>query len=308
MEGIANYLDSLIGGVDLAFYSIVIGGLLWGLFVLRPWQDKTHYNSILLDKCVNMIHFGNKALVITQLSKIGLKIWLMAATLGKSPFPAFFNTVQFQAGLVRTIFALMLMIFINQGLKQHTRSKLHWLIATAIIIPLVVSAAWLVHGASRLEDRGFLMTMTVIHQVAAAIWVGGVFQLLALWSLKKSNAIDIELWPLLLKRFTGLGISAVLILLASGAPLAWYYIGSFQGFIGAGYGNLLMVKIIMMGLALGFALLNHQAVRQYFTNRSLYALTAHVPYYIEAETLILLTILFTAASLASNHPPLTSLI
>lgn len=302
MEGIANYLDSLIGGVDLTFYSIVIGGLLWGLFVLRPWQDETHYNSNLLYKTVNLIHFGSKALVITQLSKIGLKIWLMAATLGKSPFPAFFQTVQFQAGLVRAGFAFVLAIFIRQALKSNPRSKQHWLLATAIIVPLVISAAWLVHGASRLEDRGVLMTLTVSHQIAAAAWVGGIFQLLLLWSLKKQNAINIELWPLLLKRFAVLGIAAVALLMVTGTPLAWYYIRTFQGFIGAGYGNLLMVKIMMMGLALGFAWLNRKSVEDYFVSRSLYALTARVPYYIEAETLILLTILFTAASLASQPP------
>lgn len=301
MEGIANYLDSLIGGVDLTFYSIVIGGLLWGLFVLRPWTDE-NYNNALLDKTANLIHFGSKALVVTQLSKIGLKIWLMAVTLGKSPFPAFFNTMQFQAGLARASFAFVLFLFIKYALKNNLRSKQHWLVATLIIIPVVVSAAWLVHGASRLEDRALLMTLTVSHQIAAATWVGGIFQILALWGLKKRNAIAVEIWPLLLKRFTLLGVTAVIALLVTGTPLAWYYIRTFQGFIGAGYGNLLTVKIIMMGLALGFAWLNRQAVEKYFATGSLYNLTARVPYYIEAETLILLTILFTAASLASQPP------
>jgi putative copper resistance protein D len=146
------------------------------------------------------------------------------------------------------------------------------------------------------------MTLTVSHQIAAATWVGGIIQLLAVWSLNKRNAIAVELWPLLLKRFSTVGVIAVGALLVTGSPLAWYYIRTFQGFIGAGYGNLLMVKIMMMGLALGFAWLNRQAVLEYFSNRSLYALTTRVPYYIEAETLILLTILFTAASLASQPP------
>jgi len=302
MEGIANYLDSLIGGVDLTFYSIVIGGLLWGLLVLRPWDEDSNYNSALLERTVKLIEFGSKALVITQLSKIGLKIWLMAATLGKSPFPAFFHTVQFNAGLSRAAFALVLFMFIKMRLNKNIRSKQHWLIATAIVIPLVMAAAWLVHGASRLEDRGLLMSLTVSHQIAAAVWVGGIIQILGLWGLKKQNAIAEELWPLLLKRFAGLGIAAVLMLLVTGTPLAWYYIRTFQGFIGAGYGNLLTVKIIMMGLALGFAWMNKTAVEAYFSSRSMYALTARVPYYIEAETLILLTILFTAASLASQPP------
>lgn len=302
MEGIANYLDSLIGGVDLTFYSIAIGGLMWGLFVLRPWDENTNYNSALLEKTIGLIYFGSKALVVTQLSKIGLKIWLMAVTLGKSPFPAFFQTVQFQAGLARAAFAFGLFWFIKQGLSNQPRSKQHWLMAAAIVVPLVMAAAWLVHGASRLEDRGLLMTLTVSHQLAAATWVGGIFQILAIWRLKKRGAIAVELWPLLLKRFSVVGMIGVAALIITGTPLAWYYIRTFQGFIGAGYGNLLTVKIIMMGLALGFAWLNRQAVEEYFSSRSLYVLTTRVPYYIEAETLILLTILFTAASLASQPP------
>ena len=302
MEGIANYLDSLIGGIDLTFYSMVIGGLIWGWIILRPWQDSLHYNSILLERTVRLIHFGSKALVITQLSKIVLKIWLMVATLGKSPFPAFFNTIQFQAGIWRASLTFALAIFIRQRLLDNTRSRQDWAIAIAIAVPLVVSGGWLVHGASRLEDRAFLMSLTVCHQIAAAIWVGGIFQLLILWRLSKQNAVSSELWPMLLKRFSGLGIAAVIILLVSGTPLAWYYIHSFKGFIGTGYGNLLMVKIMMMCLALGFAWLNRQAVEKYFSTRSLYALTTRVPYYIEAETLILLTILFTAAGLTSQPP------
>jgi putative copper resistance protein D len=302
MEGIANYLDSLIGGVDLTFYSIAIGGLMWGLFVLRPWDEDANHNTALLEKTVNLIHFGSKTLVVTQLSKIGLKIWLMTVTLGKSPFPAFFNTVQFQAGLARAASAFALFLFIKYSLNNNFRSKKHWMLASFTILPLIISAAWLVHGASRLEDRALLMTLTVSHQIAAATWVGGIIQLLAVWSLNKRNAIAVELWPLLLKRFSTVGVIAVGALLVTGSPLAWYYIRTFQGFIGAGYGNLLMVKIMMMGLALGFAWLNRQAVLEYFSNRSLYALTTRVPYYIEAETLILLTILFTAASLASQPP------
>jgi putative copper resistance protein D len=302
MEGIANYLDSLIGGVDLTFYSIVVGGLLWGLLVLRPWKENTDYNNTLLFNSVNLIYIGSIALTVTQLAQIGLKIWLMVATLGKSPFPAFFATVQFQAGLVRASFAFALAVFIRQFLKKQLRSKLYWLIASLITLPMIISGVWLVHGASRLEDREFLMILTATHQVAAAIWIGGIFQILSIWRLNSRNSIDMALWPQLLKRFSLPALGAVCLLVISGTPLAWYYIGSFKGFIGAGYGNLLLVKIIMMGLALGFALLNRQAVMAYFQNRSLYALTVRVPYYIEVETLILLTVLFTAASLASQPP------
>jgi putative copper resistance protein D len=146
------------------------------------------------------------------------------------------------------------------------------------------------------------MTLTVIHQAAAATWVGGIFQILALWALKKRNVISEDTWPLLLKRFSVLGIIAVVALLVTGTPLAWYYIRSFQGLIGSGYGNLLTVKVLMMILAVGLAWMNRNAVENFFRTRSHYVITTRVPYYIEVETIVLLTILFTAASLASQPP------
>ena len=41
MAGIADFLDSLIGGLALICYSLTIGGLFWGLFVLRPAWNNT---------------------------------------------------------------------------------------------------------------------------------------------------------------------------------------------------------------------------------------------------------------------------
>ncbi|MGZ5010292.1 MAG: copper resistance D family protein, partial [Methylobacter sp.] len=58
MAGIADFLDSLIGGFDLICYSLAIGGLFWGLFVLRPWTDNAGYNAVLLQKTVSAIYKG----------------------------------------------------------------------------------------------------------------------------------------------------------------------------------------------------------------------------------------------------------
>ncbi len=302
MEGIADFLDSLIGGVDLTFYSLAVGGLFWGIFILRPWDPKASYNNKLLEKSVRLTYLGARTLVITQLAKIVLKIWLMTATLDRWPFPAFAHTTQFQAGLVRGLFAMALAFYIHKWLRNDFRSKQYWLNSLLLALPMVISGAWLVHGASRLEDRGLLMSFTVIHQVSAAVWVGSVFQLLSVWRLKKKQQIKEELWSVLLWRFSPMGIGAVLALLLSGLPIALYYIDTWNGFIGTGYGILLLVKILMMIIALTFAAMNRRAVHDYFLTGNSHAVNFRVPYYIEAETLVLITLLFTAASLASQPP------
>jgi putative copper resistance protein D len=319
VAGIADFLDSLIGGFDLICYSLAIGSLFWGLFVLRPWHSPrqfptglrhTHhpwqyqdgYPAVLLQKTVTLIYKGGFWLAAAQLFKIVLKIWLMTAVLERWPFPEFAATTQFIGGIVRTILTLFLAGYCYYYLSKNPFSKQHWITAAIVALPMIISGAWLVHGAGRFENQFILMSLTVIHQLAAAAWIGGVFQLVNLWLLGNSNQIPATLWPLLLKRFSAFGITSVAMTLISGLPIALQYINTWNGLIGTGYGNLLLVKVTLLTIALGFAWLNRSAVLEYGFSGNNYALNNRVPYYIEAETFVLITLLFTAASLASQPP------
>jgi copper resistance protein D len=302
MAGIADFLDSLVGGFDLICFCLAIGGLFWGLFILRPWQQNNGYNDALLEKTVALIYMGGFWLAAAQLFKITLKIWLMFALLNRWPFPEFAETTQFIGGIVRTLLALVLAGYCYCCLRNNHNSKRHWVIANVVALPMVISGAWLVHGAGRFENQLFLMLFTVLHQVAAAIWIGSVFQLVNLWFLRYQRKIPDTLWPQLLHRFSPFGFVAVIAILGSGLPIALQYIDTWNGLVGTGYGNLLTVKVILLGMALGYAWLNREAVINYGSTGNGYALTKRVPYYIEAETFVLITLLFTAASLASQPP------
>jgi putative copper resistance protein D len=302
MAGIADFLDSLIGGLALICYSLTIGGLFWGLFVLRPWNNQGGYNAVLLQKTVSVIYKGGFLLAAAQFFKIILKIWLMTAVLERWPFPEFAGTTQFIGGIVRTLLTLLLAGYCYQYLSKNPFSKNHWTTAVVVAVPMVISGAWLVHAAGRFENSSVLMLLTVIHQLAAAAWIGGIFQLVNLWLLRQSKQVPAELWPLMLSRFSRFGIASVAMILISGLPIALQYIDTWNGLIGTGYGNLLMVKITLLALALGFAWLNKSAVQEYVVSGNYYALNNRVPYYIEAEAFVLITLLFTAASLASQPP------
>lgn len=302
MAGIADFLDSLIGGVALIFFALTIGSLFWGFFVLRPWQRLNGYNDALLQRTVELFYKGGLCLAAAQLFKLIIKIWLMAAVLEKWPFPEFAETTQFTGGLIRVALTLVMTAYGYAYLRKEPYSKDQWINTGLFAIPMIISGAWLVHAAGRFEDRFILMTLTVIHQLAAAAWIGGVFHLVNLWFLRREQKIPPELWPELLKRFSPFGMVSVGVILLTGLPIALNYIDSWNGFLGTGYGNLLMVKIILMGLALGFAALNKNAVTAYFTTRNPHTVMQRVPYFVEAETFVLITLLFTAASLASQPP------
>jgi putative copper resistance protein D len=309
MAGIADFLDSLIGGLALICYSLTIGGLFWGLFVLRPWlsegggqRAEDGYNAVLLQKTIALIYKGGFLLAAAQFFKIILKVWLMTAVLERWPFPEFAGTTQFIGGIVRTLLTVLLAGYCYQYLSKNPFSKSHWTTAVVVAVPMIISGAWLVHAAGRFENSSILMLLTVIHQLAAAAWIGGIFQLVNLWLLRQGKQVPAELWPLMLSRFSRLGMVSVAVILISGLPIALQYIDTWNGLIGTGYGNLLMVKITLLALALGFAWLNKSAVQGYIVSGNCYALNNRVPYYIEAEAFVLITLLFTAASLASQPP------
>jgi len=302
MAGIADFLDSLIGGFDLICFCLAIGSLLWGLCVLRPWNAADGMSPVLLEKTVALIYKGGFFLAAAQLFKIILKIWLMTAILHRWPFPEFSYTTQFIGGIIRTILTLLLAGYCFLFLRKNPFSKQHWIMAGIAALPMIISGAWLVHAAGRFDNKFFLMSFTVFHQLAAAAWIGGVFQLVNLWLLRSNKKIPAELWPLLLRRFSVFGMISVTMILVSGVPIAWQYIDTWNGLVGTGYGNLLLVKISLLSLALGFAWLNRNAVLEYGVLGNGYALNRRVPYYIEAETFVLITLLFTAASLASQPP------
>jgi putative copper resistance protein D len=302
MAGIADFLDSLIGGLDLICFCLMVGSLFWGLFVLRPWERQRGYNAVHLNTTITLLYKGGFYLAGAQFFKIVLKVWLMTAVLERWPFPEFASTTQFIGGVIRTVLALAAAFYCQRVLSLHADSKKHWIAASLVTLPMIVSGAWLVHAAGRFDNRVMLMSLTVTHQLAAAAWIGGVFHLVNVWLLKYRGQIQADLWPFLLKRFSIFGIASVGLLLLSGTPIALQYITTWNGLVGTGYGNLLMVKIALLSLALGLARLNRSAVLAYGISGDSTRLNRGVPYYIEAETFILVTLLFTAASLASQPP------
>lgn len=302
MEGIADFLDSIIGGIDLVCYALAVGGVVWGLFVLQPWIHAVSQNKLLTERSVALIYKGAFALVLVQLIKIVLKIWLMASILDRWPFPEFADTTQFIGGITRMGLVLLFAAYCYVYLRKNNSSRRHWINAAGLALLFIISGAWLVHAAGRFEDRILLMILTTVHQVAAAVWVGGVFQILLTWKLTREKQITEGLWPAYLHRFSKVGMLAVAAILLSGVPMAIGYITTLNGFFGTGYGNILLVKIILLAIALGFAWLNRRAVLEYKISANPYALFNRVPYYIEAETFVLITLLFTAASLASQPP------
>lgn len=301
MQGLANFIDDFLGGLILIGYALVVGSLLWSAFILKVWSAKPAASDAILRRAVAVLRFGAISLAAMQGAKLVIKGMVLWGVLGELPVDAYAGTVQFQAGLARLVLSLGIVYLSGQLLLRPTEQRL-WTTLAACAVPLVIAGAWLVHAVGRFEHREPLMLMTILHQFAAAVWFGGVAQLLALWHLGRTEPEAKALWPNAIVRFGLLGLSSVVLLVLTGLPLALTYVASWDGLFGTGYGSLVVTKVLLLGVALCFAYINHSAGKRWKERGEGDTVNRKVPFYIEAEAFVLVGILFIAATLSSQPP------
>ncbi|MCH9698380.1 MAG: CopD family protein [Gammaproteobacteria bacterium] len=302
MEGLITFLDSLFAGIKIVLYAMTVGGLFWLAFVLVPVTSNAHaIRNQWSQSSLSLI--AKSALGLGAIIGLGfiMKFLQLQSSLDDEMIAEFFFTEYSMANIVQCISSIGLGVYLSVRCQRVTVSPVLIAKMLVFIVPVVVSGAWLVHGASRCDNAFQLMSLTVIHQLAAAAWFGSVLQLLVLYYHFHNQNDWRRLWKVLLKRFSRIGIPSVVVLVTSGTLMAIDYVGSFKGLAGTGYGNLLIVKLILLVLVLILAGLNFTAA-----HRTVYAdqsgLIDKVVYFIEAEALVLIAVLLAAVSLSSLPP------
>ena len=88
------------------------------------------------------------------------------------------------------------------------------------------------------------------HLLAAGAWLGGLIALA--FTLKQTSTDAVAV----LRRFSGMGYVAVAVLVGSGLVNSWFLVGSISGLFTTPYGQLLLIKLLLVAGMLGFAALN----------------------------------------------------
>jgi copper resistance protein D len=301
MPALANMINMLLDNLLLLTFACTMGGLVWSLLLLKPWRHDTPAEIGLASISLALLHWGALGMGMMQLVKLVAHAWLLAEAFQQWPFPDYLYTLQCQAGLSRALWAGGLAMA-GLWLRRCPRAGLPWIIAGLMAVLLGANGAWLSHAVARSETRFILMTLTALHQLAVAIWLGGVIQLGLFWLLIRTRPTLKQLWPGLLKSFAWVGGPAMLGVIASGVPLAWTYICTWQGLMGTDYGAMVLIKAALLIGALGFATANFRAPRNRNANASDGGVFQRVPYYVEVETLLLIATLAAAVSLATQPP------
>jgi copper resistance protein D len=120
---------------------------------------------------------------------------------------------------------------------------------------LVGSLAWAGHGQ---ESSSWHLLADVLHLLAAGVWPAGLMPLFLI--LRRARLIsDPANWLLLarlVRRFSAISLTTVLLLAITGTVNAWFLVGSFPNLIEQPYGRWLLAKVILFCAALAIAAVN----------------------------------------------------
>jgi putative copper resistance protein D len=211
------------------------------------------------------------------------------------PLGAFFATTFARAGGLRVVLALAV-VASALTLARRAAGPVAWNALGGLALALVVTSAVLSHAVARVESRAALMTLDALHQVAAAVWIGGLAHL-TLWAARRGAEAPPAARAALLRRFSNLALASVVTLIVAGVALSWLYVGDLAAYVGTAYGVMVLSKAILLMAILALGAANLGAVR-----RGSAAAEPPLLRFVEVELGLGVTVLFAAASLTSLPP------
>lgn len=285
----AAFADVLLRGLNLAGQAIAIGGVAFALIVL--WSGSP--------RVWRLLAVGAATVAITQC----LLLATVATALGS---PSDWHTrellaTSFVAASLVRILASVGLIVGALVLSAPSQRPLRWTVLIGSALLLVVAGAWTSHAAARSGDRAIPMVFDVLHQLAAAIWVGGLVHLLVAAFAAVERSSERAWSAALLQRFSAMALGAVAVLILAGVGLTTRYVDGVHGMVGTAYGVMVLTKIVLLGGLLLLGAGNFFAIRRFASAERLLSVL-RLRRFVEVELGLGITVLFAAASLTSLPP------
>jgi copper resistance protein D len=250
-----------IRAIHFASTAISAGALIFRAMVAEPALRSTPEATTILRSQIRLI--ASIGLAIAAATGV---VWflLQAAAISGLPFgeamtsdvlSAVLNETQF--GLVSKV-RLVLAVILAACLAYERFAQARWL-ALGSALCFIAAIAWTGHAGSTPGEMGNLhLAADALHLIAAASWIGGLVPLALLLAAGRRH--EGFAWAPLVRRatqsFSTLGIVSVGTLSATGVINAWILVGSIHALMVTGYGQLLLLKLVVFAIMLTFATIN----------------------------------------------------
>jgi putative copper resistance protein D len=297
-----GFLSVVLRGLTLALQSMVIGGLVFTLFVGRADAGAAAARA-----CRRLLVASALGLALVLAAFVATDTAILMST-ADLDLAAVAGANFFVAGAVASVLAAAIAALAwaarpapdapSGPFAPPALRRARTLLATALVLALGILAASVAtsHAAARLEGRALPLAATALHQAAAACWIGGLPYLL----LALARAPGAAAARAVARRFSFLAQGSVATLLVAGISLAVIYVGTPAAVLGTAYGAMVGAKVVLFALLLGLGALNYHVVHGAEVGDA--SGIARLRHFAEAEVGIGFTIILAAASLTSQPP------
>ena len=283
-----GYLSVVLHGLTIVAQSMALGGVLFLALLAQPFEPELGDNGRAIARGTRTIaRWSALALILCEAGTI----WLQGAVLVGTVDLSWGYALQAEfaiAGMIKIAAAAGIWLTLGRG-----RATLLPILAGAIVL---AAAAFTTHANARLDNRAPLLVVEALHQLGAAIWVGG----LPCFVMALGRCHDGRQWRRVGKRFSQMSMAGVACIIISGATMSWFYVGALDGFYGTAYGVMVGAKIVMFLALLGLGAGNYLLVER--LRRDPATPVTRLKRFAEVEIGVGFTLFFAAASLTSSPP------
>ncbi len=283
-----GYLSIIIHGLTIVAQSMTVGGVLFLVALGLPLGSRI--GPKVAEDTARIAAWSALALALCEAVTVALQAAVLTATVDLSLFEAL-GASSAEAGLVKVACGLLLALM---------------LFATGIATPRVpmlvictielIAATLTTHAAARLESSQVLFAASFLHQLGAAIWIGGI----PCFVSALSRVDDLTGWREVGGRFSRMSMLGVACIVLSAATYSALYIAAPDAVYGTAYGVMAMAKAAMFGMLLLLGYGNFRTTER--LRRGDVTSVRRMKRFAEIEIGIGFTLFFAAASLTSVPP------
>ena len=195
-------------------------------------------------------------LEVASMSELSLKNALSTPAWRAVLFETQFGRVwQLRLGLIAAAFVLVVSA-LAQVKARRALVVVLWLVSVA----LLTSLAWISHAAAATVHL-FGVSGDMLHLCAAGFWIGGLVPLTIFLARVRASFSVGETVVRVVRRFSTLSLCCVSVLVVSGISNSWLLVGSIHALFTTPYGRLLLVKLALFAILIGFGARNRFLVK-----------------------------------------------
>lgn len=286
-----GFLNVLLHGLEITAQTIAMGSVIFLALLARPLSTELGaVGSAIIAKARKYTAVAAFSLVLVS-GVTGLMQGLVVVGTTGLPILGLFGANFLTAALLKVSAAVGLGI-----LSLSPQSRATQMLEPVFALAILVGATLTSHAIGRLDARAPLAIAEALHQLGAAIWIGGIpCFLAALYYGGDGTAAR-----LIGRRYSLMSMTGVAILFFAGAGLTLPYTGSVAALVGTAYGAMLSTKVIIFFGILMMGGMNYLVVER--LRRDPGTPFLRLRRFAEVEIGLGVTIFFVAASLTSLPP------